>query len=256
MRFLSGCAILCIGLATIVNANTIIEYGDFEGDHIWFRQVEETIIGDDPTPLFDTPTADANGHVAGDTLLFTPPLFLSESSGGAFVPAVISTLETTIEAKAGSAIDELNLHEAGDVTLMGVGGANTFAVVSAAVFIYITEVDYVPIDAINYNANMVFTEGGNWNLADDGMLFSHIWEGSLDIDIGDLVVGAGYPGMATEVILSFGNQLVTMSEDGTQAHIQKKQIDGIGVDVIWIPEPASALLLAFGMAVVARRRRG
>ena len=224
-----------------------INYGDFAGSTVMYRQVTED-SATDPTPLFGAPT------IAGDSLDFNPTAFVSNSSGGA-IDSTIGVLDFTIEALFANVIEEIQLREAGDYTIFGAGGAGTSATVSAPIFINIVEVDGLSVTPINFNTNMVFTpSAGDYNLADDGAGFGVIWVGILDIDVNQVLIdqGISFEFGATEIKFIMNNILATTSEAGSSAEIQKKDL---GLSITIVPEPASLALFTLGTALIATRRR-
>lgn len=60
-------------------------------------------------------------------------------------------------------------------------------------------------------------------------------------------------GKATLVELSLANTLTAFAENGAQAFIEKKDIDGLAITVI--PEPGTALLMLLGLSGLAMAGR-
>ncbi|MFV2066636.1 MAG: PEP-CTERM sorting domain-containing protein [Pirellulales bacterium] len=231
-----------------------INYGDFMGDAVWFRMVQED-SGTDPTPLYGAPT------VFGNSLDFDPVSFNAFASGAGGIDLTDGTLAMKIEAKPGVGISDLLYNEAGDFTLLGFGSDNTLSSVRAAFFVNILEVDGVGITPVNLNFSMDMSpDGGIYRLAEQGggPLQQGNWSGSLVVDIDGALADAGVPFDlgATLVSVTLDNTLTALSQDGTSAFIAKKDFGGTSITVV-IPEPVSLLLMAVGLIglVVVRRRR-
>jgi len=242
-----GAAVVAgVCLSTSIAEAVPVNYGDFAGSTVMFRDVTED-SATDPTPLFGAPT------VAANSLDFNPTAFVSNSSNGSS-DSTIAVLDFTMEATFGNVITNILMNERGDYTIFGAGGVGTSAVVSAPVFIDIVEVDNIAITPVQFNANLVFTpSNGDYNLQDDGAGFGVIWTGNLDIDVEQVLIDNNVPFThgATEVKFIMNNILATTSEAGTQSNIQKKDA-GVGITVV--PEPASMMLLAAGMGLALRRK--
>jgi hypothetical protein len=166
---------------------------------------------------------------------------------------VDDTLTITIQANSGSYIDDVLLTEAGDTTLSSFLGAFAATTVSASVFVDIFEIDGVSVNNINGNASMVFTQNGQFESNDEGY-DTHIWTGSLLIDLDSIIASAGGSGRATRIQLNLDNTLVAFAADGASARIEKKDIDGLAITVI--PEPTTAVLMGLGLLGLASIRRG
>ena len=175
---------LVVGLLSAARGG-LINYGDFIADTVTYEGVTED-SNTDPPPLYGPPT------LAGNSLSFAPVSFGSSSNGAGGVDITDGTLTMLISAHPGNAIEVVKLHEAGDYTLIGPGGAGTYAAVSAAVFVTVLEVagedDFSPL---HFNANMVFTpSGGDYDLSNDGPGTAVIWEGDLTVDISGILAAA------------------------------------------------------------------
>lgn len=252
--------VFVLGLASSLQA--AIEYGDYVGNTVTYEGISEDSTTD-AVPLFGAPT------INGNSLNFAPVSFGSHSSGAGGIDITDGSLTTMITAHSGHAIGEIVLHEAGDYTMIGLGGADTSAAVSSAVFVTVFGIEGAEdFDPIFFNTNMLFTPSdGDFNLADDGMAIkATIWEGDLTIDVMALLEDAGQEGSPTMVTLTINNTLVTTSEAGTAALIKKKQWGGMTMTVLdpsnqqpVIPEPGSliiwSLLGGIGIAFGWRRRR-
>ena len=230
----------------------LVGYGDFMGDAVWFRTVQED-SGTDPTPLYGAPT------VFGNSLDFDPVSFNAFASGGGGIDLTDGTLAMKIEAKPDVGISHLLYNEAGDFTLLGFGGDNTLASVRAAFFVNILEVDGVGITPVNLNFSMDMSpDGGIYRLAEQGggPLQQGNWTGALTVDINGALADAGIPFDlgATLVSVTLDNTLTALSEDGTSAFIAKKDFGGTSITVV-VPEPGSLLLMAFGLVGLALVRR-
>lgn len=166
---------------------------------------------------------------------------------------VDDTLTITIQANSGSYIDDVLLTEAGDTTLFGEAFAAT--VVSASVFVDIFEIDGVAVNNINGNAAMIFTRDGEFESNDEGY-GTHIWTGSLLIDLDAIIAGApgGVVGRATRIQLNLDNTLIAYAASGATSRIEKKDIDGLAITIV--PEPTTAVLMGLGLVGLAAIRRG
>jgi len=170
-----------------------------------------------------------------------------------------------IEAKPGVGISQLLYNEAGDFTLLGFGTDNTLSSVRAAFFVNVLEVDGAGITPINLDFAMDMSpSGGVYRLAEQGggPLQQGNWLGNLTVDVDQALADAGVPFDigATLVTVTLDNTLSALSQDGTSAFIAKKDFGGTSITVV-VPEPASLLLMAFGLVgllfsrSLVRRRR-
>lgn len=232
-----------------------INYGDFAGATVTYTQVTEDAnsAGDAP-PLFGPPT------VSGDSLDFDPVGFSASATGAAGVDITDGNLRFGISSKAGYAVANVTLSEAGDTTLAGFGTDSTFTAVTARGVISISAVDGVGINVISQPFSLTFSpSGGTYGLGTDGgggPLFSADWTGSLLIDVNSILTskGVGYNLGATKVSINLDNTLVALSEAGTFSLIAKKDFGGLSVTVN-IPEPSAMILLGLASVGLVFSRR-
>ena len=226
-----------------------INYGDFVGSTVTYKQVTEDSLTD-PGPLFGAPT------LVGDSLDFNPLSFGATTTGGG-VDLTDGQLLFGIWAQAGSFIEEVQLSEAGDYTLFGAGTVNTKASVGLSGTIDVIEIDGVAWGGapINIPFSGAFApSGGTYDLVNDPGIGVN-WSGLVAVDIEQYLVDNSIPFVngATKVTVNLDNTLVAASEMNTTAIISKKDFDGFSVTVI--PEPSTGALLALGLTTLARRRR-
>ncbi len=221
-----------------------ILHGDFDGATVTFNAVTEEALtpGDGPI-LFGTPS------VVGDELDFNPTSFAASATGAGGVDVTDGLLQFEVKARPGYVIDEITFSERGDYTLVGGGGAGTFASVQAAVFGEILEVSGIELAAaIRFQGNLTFTPSdGDFDLATDGVAVARIFHGSIAFDLQAVLDAAGVTGEVTRVGFALDNTLVATSEFGTSAFIAKKDHGGaaVGVAVVTdVPEPQPGELLA------------
>lgn len=245
MRSISIAALALCSALLLSSASHAALYGNYGGATVDFLNVR------DQNGLFGAPT------VSVDSLDFSPNTFEAICPGAPGCPPspvqVDDTLTLTIDARNGSFIDDLLLTEAGDTTLSSFLNAFAATSVTATVFIDIFEIDGVAVNNINGNAQMVFTQNGQFETTDEGV-GTHIWTGSLLIDLDQIILNAGGSGRATLVEINLNNTLVAFAQSGATARIEKKDIDGLAITVV--PEPGTALLMGLGLAGLASTRRG
>jgi len=237
---------LSVVLAGSASVSSAASYGNFTSPSgtVSFNNVA------DVNGLFGAPT------VSGNSLDFSPSTFEADcalSPGCPPTPASVSdTLVMDIDAAAGQFIDTIVLSEAGDTTLASFLNAFAATTVVANVFIDVLEVDGVSINGLNENAQMVFTQNGQYETTDEGV-GTHIWTGLLSIDVNSVIAGDGGTGKATLVRISLANTLTAFAASGAAARIEKKDIDGLAITVV--PEPGTALLMGLGLLGLASGRR-
>ena len=246
VRFTLACAIVVAGGASF--AQGAFSYGNLNGTNVLYQHIMEDSTTHPGTQLFGQPS------ISGDSLLFSPVSFGLSTSGGAF-DIMDGTLTTNLIALGDHHLEEIRFWERGDYSLAGSGTTGTWAAVSAALFVRITELDGNPLTTpITKMTNFSFSPSdGNYNLIDDpGMTV--LWEGGTNIDLMAMVVDAGLTGFVTKADITLDNQLIAFSESGTISYIKKKQMDGVSITAV-IPEPATLSLLALGGLALLRRRR-
>ncbi|MBX3396409.1 MAG: PEP-CTERM sorting domain-containing protein [Phycisphaerae bacterium] len=209
-------------------------HGDFPSPApggVDFLQVTEDSTTGTP-PIFEEPIR------AGDKLIFQPSAFAAFGFGGTS-DVMSGVLTMNIRAAAGEFLDYLVLREQADYSLLGGGTAATFA----SIFSQVTVEDVTPGGHGLFGGPMSFSPSSSFTLP--GSQFG-VAEGLLVIDLSGLGI--------SEVKLTIDNEVSVGSEAGTTALIQKKELEILHTSE-YVPEPATATLLAFGALVMRRRRR-
>jgi hypothetical protein len=260
--FLTAALAACIGgmslVASSASAASVSYAGPLVGNTVIYsvdatHSVTESSVTD-PLPLYGAPT------LAGDSLDFNPIGFGSFASNGG-LDITDGQLTFMVAAKPGQAINNIQFDEAGAVSLLGIGGAGTSASDKLSVFINIQAVNGVGINAINLGPNdflpqPIFTPKGSFNLATDGNLNLAPWSGQLSVTFQPFLLAHGFKAtdVVTKISVNLDNQLMTTSERGTSALIDKKDFFIIRTNT---PEPASCVLALMGLVgtmLFARRR--
>jgi hypothetical protein len=259
-----------------------INYGTFAGEHVDYINVTEDSGNDEPLPLFGPPT------VTGNSIDFNPVGFdASSMNGGADITD--SNLVFMVASKSGSRISSLTFSESGDTTLAGnvpMGSTGTATSVTATGVIDIHEIDVtdngafdpIGINHISVPFSLTFTpSGGTYFLGTDGAggpLYHTQWSGTHTINIDAILAANGITvppgpldpnGGATKISIDLDNTLTAVSQDGTSAHIAKKDFGGITIRANVptepggdpeIPEPSTIALLGLSLlGVVCGRGR-
>lgn len=225
-----------------------INYGSFSGITVDYIDVTEDSITSDTVPLFGPPVFSA------DSLDFNPVGFDANAAGAGGVDNTGGRLTYTIQAHSGHAISSMNFSESGDTTLAGVGSDSTFTQVTTGGTVTINTVDGAPIPPIVRPIALAFApSGGDFGLASDGgglPIFHTQWNGSLALDIGQILTTEGVPFTlgATSISIDLVNMLTAESESGTQALIGKKDFGTVSITgVVAVPEPTVLTLLALAL---------
>ena len=238
--------ILAISSATFAMPLFEANYGDFEGNTVWFSNVGESSTTD-AFALYEAPVA------YGDYLAFTPSSFFARSENGEGPDFTNGTLEMTITAKDGWAIDAVSFLESADVTLTGVGTAATNASIGGSSHILVTEINGIPAVALA-QTDFVYDPQSSFDLAADGPMVAYGISGLATITMYDIFSDI-VP--VTSLVLVVDNALSANSELGTIAEMQKKILvnQGLTIETHNIPEPATIALLLVGSGCVGLLKR-
>ena len=233
--FFSVCATLC-------SAGSI-SYGSFGpvAPGMRFNNVTES-SGTDAAPLYGAPTPFSVG------LDFDPALFVAFGSAGG-VDMTHGQLNFDIKSDSDLiGINAINLFEAGDYALGGIGTSATQAFAGAIIRIAVTEIDGLSVAPINLtpvNASVAFNL-----LANPGLV--QPWSLGLFLNIASQLSSLGIPfnAGATEIEVSIDNQLLAFSEASSLAFITENDF-AFEVTPNVVPEPTPLALIAFGGVMAA-----
>jgi len=202
--------LICVLTSSVAMAQ--VNYGDFSGNGVEFRDVTETVQTADPAVLWDAPAI-----VGPDaTLLFFPAAFVSSCVEGSN-DITASQLTTTIVAQGSNTLGTLELMDNGDVALLkfpALGDPATNASANISGTLTVTE------DLGGAIAPLVipFAAPGV-ALSLPGDFGVNTWTGSVMVDIASQVPNA------TRADLVFDNALGTnCGPDNTGGRIQKKVV--------------------------------
>lgn len=231
-----------------------INYGNFGPvpPGVSFLQVTES-SGTDPVPLYGPPSP----FIVG--LDFDPMNFVATSSGGG-ADITDGQLNFTIMGNTfrngAIGIGGINLFEAGDYTLAGIGGPATSVLAGAIIRATVTAINGAPVAPIN-----LVPVNGSFGDSLPGPAIVAPWSLGLFLDIGSQLAGLGYgaDSVATKVEVVINNSLVATSELTSASFIAKKEFqiritpDPVGE----IPEPTTLVLgsMLVGLIGLAARRR-
>jgi hypothetical protein len=246
--------VLVIGLTAQAAS---ISYGNFNipAASIMFQGVTES-SGTDAVPQYGPP----DPFVVG--LDFDPTNFVATSAGGG-ADITDGQLNFTIMGLVSPGgfvgINGINLFEAGDYTLAGVGTPATSVFAGAILRATVTQISglpVAPIGLIPVNASVGFSL--------PGMAIAQPWSLGMFMNIGAQLAGLGYgPGdVATKVEIAVNNSLVATSESSSASFIAKKdfriQLVPEVVGDPFIPEPSTlvlAMVALCGLRTAVGRRR-
>jgi hypothetical protein len=181
--------------------------GSFVGSDVDFLGVQETASFGGSEPLACSGSIVASGN----SLILSPATFSATSAGGGIAQNG-SQLQATIVASGATTIDRILITELGGIDLSGAGTGATGSLVSMSGFVTVTHTTAGPIAPVVIHFIGTFDQSLFGLPGDSG---STLWSGSASIDVASVVANA------TKATLSFDNDLVAASEDGTTSLIQE-----------------------------------
>jgi len=171
--------------------------------------------------LFGSPTL-----VDGNTFLFTPESFIAISMDGQ-IGTASDTLSFDLIAHTNVLITGIQISEYGDYGILDAGFVDMYSILQAENLVT-PQIEYTNL--ISNPLMPVYSGTGEWTAA--GALSFNGW---------------------THLRVTLDNNLLTISDPGSVAYIQKK-IVGDSVAITIIPEPATMVVLAAGMAFLRRKK--
>jgi len=224
---------LTIGLAIVSGIEQAhaapINYGDFAGNNVIYRDVTETAnTPGDTEPLFGPPT------IASNSLGFLSASFAANASAQN-TDITDGQLNFTVEAIRGHVINNIAASESGAYTLQGTNGKPLTQIGYALSLASVTvlEVDGAPL-ATPVPLNPISTSG--LDKLDQGSDTDTPWSLAVwyDVDTALAQVGLGYTFGATKLELVIDNLLSAISGGDSLASIEK---DSLVIDVN-VPAPS------------------
>ena len=237
-------AVLAAGFLVSPSAAATINYPD-QGPvppGISFTNIFES-SGTDPVPLYGAPTAFTTGMDSD------PQSFVSTANGGNQDATDGQLNYTVMSTNPLVSISSIDLFEAGDYSLTGVGTAVTQALAGAIIRATVTQingVDIAPLSLTPVNASVAFNLAANAGIVQPWSLGATL----------NVAAQLGANQRATKVEVVIANQLLSLSEAGSLSLIAKRD-SRVDIDTEIIPEPATLLLMLGGclaLAAVTRRR--
>jgi len=250
--------VLSVAMLTMTSVASIsTNYGDFTAASVDFIQVTESTINTGAGfPMYNAPIVSASS----DTMDFNPVGFSAQASNGdSDLTDGNLVFDVVSRQDQNTVIDQIGFAERGVFSLGGTGTVATYADVTAAFYVEITEVNYAPIETIGIWAQMEFltNSNGTYQLGVDAS--SGIWSGSVLVDLNNELAIRGYDENqhATRVSVDLNNWLSVYTEAGTSAMIAKKDFD-TNLTITVIPEPATLGMIGFSttLGLLYRRRKG
>jgi hypothetical protein len=231
---LALCSALVALFSNIASAASI-NYGNFNVPPSSMALNVTESSATDAVPIYGPPTPFPTG------LDFDPVNFVASASGGT-ADITDGQLNFTFMSPG---LLSINLSEAGDYTLAGVGTPATQVFAAASLRATITQINGVDVAPIVVGpANNSFGAG----LPPAAVL--QPWTLGVGLDL----TGALGGGRATKVDIVINNQLLALSEPASVAFIAKKEFI---LDMEVIPEPATFALAGLalcGLVAAARKR--
>lgn len=225
-----------------------IPYADLSGTNVDYINISEDTRAE-PLALFGPP------DIVGNTMDFDPVRFTAQVSSvvGTTVSEIVDgQLNFTVRSKGGFDLTNVQISEAGDFTLAGLGTAQATAMTFAPVRWTITHVDGSVLAApLSGASQLAFTPSDTFALPST----VGTWEGFLDIDLVTPLRNDGIGGFASTVEFVMDNSLSVAASNGGSSFIAKKDFAGVSISV---PEPAHyfvSTLSLFALLVGVSRRR-
>ena len=253
---LSAFALSCLVLVAVsstASAAFVQNYGSHNSPDLMYMDVTESNGG--ATALFEAPS------YSGNSIMFSPANFLAQAIPGGAPVIVDSTIDTILMADPNQVLNNIEIEEAGDHTLLGAPAGFASASVGAAFFVTVLEIngsDATGLGLPVLSQNLQVTTGAGPNggsfsrPGDDGT--ATIWDGSVFIDLDAFLAANDVDGSVTKARLKWDNTLTAFADAQSGAFIKKKVVNGVVITTN-VPEPTTCFLAAAGLLACASMRR-
>lgn len=230
---------LCISLfggalqAGIIPLNDVYNSGNpYDARTVSFSDVEESngAPADPATNFYRTP------QVFGDRLTWNPSGFRTQVIPGTGSDQVASEISMIITADPGLAIGSINFSELGDYEVFGTASASAELSYSWEVLAAASS----PAGATGSSAAAI-----SYASPPDS---TGIWNLDFALDVSAIQTDV------TALRLTIANEL-SVEANGlvSGAFIAKKQVPGVSVTTVPVPEPSAFIMTLFSLALIARR---